>query len=101
MAFKDTLTLYEELVDTGIPETQAKIIAHQHGAVGASIVEFRNEIRESFATMDKRLDVSLMKIDSKLDVMTANIFWLKLIGGIMTIIFSTYLLGPLFKLAGH
>ena len=97
MAFKDTLTLYKDLIAAGTPEAQAEVIAHQNGSIGFVLEEFREEQNR----MDKRLDVSLMKIDSKLDVMTANIFWLKLIGGIMTVLFSSYLLGPLFKLVGH
>jgi len=44
MAYKDTLTLYEELVSTGTPEAQAKITAHQMGDLGDIMMEIRKDL---------------------------------------------------------
>ena len=48
MSYKDTLTLYEELVATGIPDSQAKIMAHQQGGVV-------DEMNNSGTRMDKTM----------------------------------------------
>jgi hypothetical protein len=51
MAYKDTLTLYEELVATGTPIEQAKIIAHQQGA----LVEEMGSIEKTLNRIEKDL----------------------------------------------
>lgn len=67
MAYKDTLTLYEELVSTGIPDSQAKILAHQQGG----IIDEMNSI-------GTRLEIKLTRIDSSMD-------WIKGIGATLAV----------------
>ncbi len=62
MSYKDTLTIYEELVASGIPEGQAKILAHQQGA----LVDVMNGI-------GFRLDRSLQEMKATLDGVTVTI----------------------------
>lgn len=45
MSYKDTLTLYEELVATGIPDAQAKIQAHQQGNLADEIGGVKDMIK--------------------------------------------------------
>ena len=80
MAYKDTLTLYEELVATGISDSQAKIMAHQHGELGDEVTNTCREIKEQINNLDKKLDVSLSEI--KVDMR-----WIKGIGYIMILLF--------------
>lgn len=72
MAYKDTLTLYEELVAKGVPEEQAKIQAHQLGGVSEA--------------MDRQTDV--------LQEIKKDLFWMRIIGGAMIV---TFLSNVLFK----
>lgn len=65
MAYKDTLTLFEELVATGVPEAQAKIQAHQLGGVTDEFGKIRNVL--------ERIEKDL--------------FWMRIIGGAMTFAF--------------
>jgi hypothetical protein len=51
MAYKDTLTLYEELVSTGTPVEQAKILAHQQGG----LVEEMGSIEITLKQIEKDL----------------------------------------------
>jgi hypothetical protein len=44
MKHKDTLTLYEELVASGISDTQAKIQAHQLGGVTDCLEEIKKDM---------------------------------------------------------
>ena len=46
MEYKDTLTLYEELVASGVSEDSAKIQAHQLGGVTDCMGEFSNTLKE-------------------------------------------------------
>ena len=41
---KDTLTLYEDLVASGIPDAQAKIQAHQLGGVTDVLEEIKKDL---------------------------------------------------------
>jgi hypothetical protein len=44
MAYKDSLTLYEELIATGTQEAQAKTIAHQMGDVTSILVKIEKDL---------------------------------------------------------
>jgi hypothetical protein len=44
MAYKDSLTLYEELIATGTPEAQAKTTAHQLGDVTNILVKIEKDL---------------------------------------------------------
>lgn len=61
MEIKDTLTLYNELKNTGIPEDQAQIQAKQLGSVYDLV---------------KNININLSKIDK-------DLFWMRIIGGAM------------------
>lgn len=63
MAIKDTLTLYKELLSTGVPEDQAEIQAHQLG----SFHDFAGNITTLVEKIEK------------------DLFWMRLIGGGMII----------------
>ena len=76
MSYKDTLTLYEEQVAAGVPDTQAKIIAHQLGAIGDELSIALNGIKEKLEDFDKRF----IKLDK-------DMFWMRYIGASMTISF--------------
>lgn len=76
MSYKDTLTIYEELVATGVPESQAKIQAHQMGAAGNAFEAAVGGLDRAIQGMNKRLD----KIDSVL-------FWMRIIAIAMTVAF--------------
>ena len=60
--YKDTLTLYEELVASGVPEGQAKVQAHQFGSVGDYMGNAINDMNAKFVEMDRKLE----KIDKDL-----------------------------------
>lgn len=66
---KDTLTLYEELVATGISDAQAKIQAHQMGAMG------------------DHLGNAINGLNTRLDKIEMDMFWMRIIGGAMTVAF--------------
>jgi len=72
MSYKDTLTLYEELVAAGIPDEQAKIIAHQQGGV----------VDEMIGT---RLGKTMHEIDIKLTKIDSSMNWMKGIGGTIVV----------------
>ena len=55
---KDTLTLYEELVASGVPDEQAKIQAHQLGGVTDILEDIKKDL-----------------------------FWMRIIGGAMIVAF--------------
>jgi hypothetical protein len=76
MAYKDTLTLYEELVVTGVPEEQAKMIAHQHGRLGDSVTNTCNEIKDQLV----KIDISIIEIKTEMK-------WMRNIGAGMIMIF--------------
>lgn len=104
MQYKDTLTLYEELIAEGTPEAQAKVIAHQHGAVGSSIDNLRLDMNSFKADMKADMNIfkssiekMLNRMDNKIDLMGKDIFWMKLIGTVMAITFSAHFIAPLFK----
>lgn len=65
MGYKDTLTLYEELIATGVSETSAKIQAHQLGAVTDCLDVISNTLKEIQKDMS----------------------WMRLIGAAMTVAF--------------
>jgi hypothetical protein len=72
MAYKDTLTLYEELVISGTPEAQAKIMAHQQGALADEM----GSIEKTLNRIEK--DLFWMRIIGAAMVVSfmSNIFWL-------------------------
>ena len=63
--YKDTLTLYEELVASGVPDAQAKIQAHQLGGINDA--------------MDRQTDI--------LEDIKKDLFWMRIIGGAMIVAF--------------
>ncbi len=65
MAYKDTLTLYEELIAKGTPEPEAKTIAHQLGGVNDVMQEIRDEMHG----------------------IRKDMMWMRVIGGAMTLAF--------------
>ena len=62
---KDTLTLYEELIASGVHDAQAKIQAHQLGDVALEQLD----IRQLMSKIDK------------------DLMWMRLIGGAMVVTF--------------
>jgi len=60
MTYKDTLTLYDELVATGTPSEQAKIIAHQQGALASDMENGFNGLNFTLKKIEK--DLSWMRI---------------------------------------
>lgn len=76
MSYKDTLTLYEELVAAGTPVPQAKIQAHQMGAMGDYLGEAIND-----------LNTTVRGVNTRLDKIETDMFWMRLIGGAMTVTF--------------
>lgn len=91
MLYKDTLTLYEELTASGVPEDQAKIQAHQIGSLGDclsnSIHSLETKLETRFLSIDTRF-ASIEKIISKLD---KDMFWMRVIGAAMTATFFAHL----------
>lgn len=69
MGYKDTLTLYEEQIAKGVPNEQAKIIAHQIGSLGDELSVSLNGIRDDIKDMRK------------------DMFWMRVIGTAMTVSF--------------
>ncbi len=76
MSYKDTLTLYEELVSSGVPVASAKIQAHQMGAMSDYLGDAIN-----------RLNTIIDSINTRLDKIENDMFWMRLIGGAMTVTF--------------
>ena len=74
--YKDTLTLYEELVASGVSEGQAKVQAHQLGSVGDYMGNAINDMNAKFVEMDRKLE----KIDK-------DLIWMRIIGGAMIVAF--------------
>lgn len=76
MNYKDTLTLYDELILAGTPEPQARAQAHQLGAwndiLGKAINDFTSEIH--------KINIRLEKIDKDMS-------WIRYIGAAMTVAF--------------
>lgn len=73
MSYKDTLTLYEELVATGTPEPEAKTIAHQLGALGSEVVNTCNEIKEQLNKMDSKIDSKIDQLRSDMNLSNAEL----------------------------
>jgi len=74
--YKDTLTLYEELVASGVSEGQAKVQAHQLGSVGDYMGNAINNMNAKFVEMDRKLE----KIDK-------DLIWMRVIGAAMIVAF--------------
>lgn len=87
MAYKDTLTLYEELIASGKSDNEAKIQAHQLGDLGDELSNTCREIKEQLTSMDKQLN----SIDKKMDItvieLKTEMKWMRIIGGAMTFAF--------------
>lgn len=80
MAYKDTLTFYDELVAAGTPTEQAKIMAHQQGGLADSLVGRFEALDARFETLDAKLELSLQGISK-------DLMWMRIIGGAMTLAF--------------
>ena len=80
MAYKDNLTLYEEMIAIGVPKEQASLQAHQLGSLGGEVVSTCNEIKEQIIELksDMKLSNSELKADMK---------WMKGIGYLMIVVF--------------
>ena len=74
--YKDTLTLYEELVASGVPDEQAKVQAHQLGSMGDYMGNAINGMNARFNEMDRKLE----KIDK-------DLIWMRIIGVAMIVAF--------------
>ena len=79
MRVKDSLTLYKELVDTGTPEAQAEVMAHQQGACYDILEEFRKQMNDFKTELKEdigelRADILGLKSDNQ---------WIIRIGGFM------------------
>lgn len=76
MSQKDTLTLYEDLINTGVPEEQAKIQAHQLGSLGDEVNNTCKEIKVHLIKIEK--DMYWMRVIGASLVLCfmSNIFWL-------------------------
>ncbi len=70
MAYKDNLTLYEEMIATGVPKEQASLAAHQLGSLGDLVVSTCNEIKEQLANL--RADMNLSNAELKADMKLSN-----------------------------
>jgi len=84
MSYKDTLTLYEELVATGIPDAQAKIMAHQQGAVidvmngiGFRLDKSLQEMQTTLAKHDTTLKLMMTFVVFMAAAFVANILFIK------------------------
>ena len=84
MSYKDTLTLYEELVATGIPDSQAKIMAHQQGAVidvmtgiGFRLDKSLQEMQTTIAKHDTTLKLMMTFVAFMTAAFVANILFIK------------------------
>jgi hypothetical protein len=86
MAHKDTLTLYNELIAGGVEEKEAQVKAKQLG-------EFKDEFGKSL----NELGASLKKIDVRLEAIDKDLFWMRVIGGAMTLAFFSNGLTNWFK----
>jgi len=80
MAYKDTLSIYKELLATGMPEAQADIQSHQMGSLADSLVGRFEAMDARFETLDAKLELSLQGISKDLK-------WMRIIGGAMTLAF--------------
>lgn len=69
MQYKDTLTLFDELVAAGTPEAQARAQAQQLGAIG-----------DNFSN-------SIAKIETVLGKLEKDSIWMRIIGAAMTVAF--------------
>lgn len=69
MSYKDTLTLYEELVASGVPDEQAKVQAHQLGGIGTYVGDAINEVNRKLEKIDK------------------DLIWMRVIGAAMIVAF--------------
>lgn len=69
MTYKDTLTIYEELVATGISDSEAKVQAHQFGSINVFILDVKQD-----------LEKSLSEIRDELKSMKKDMLWMRLIG---------------------
>jgi hypothetical protein len=85
MAYKDTLTLYNELRAAGIPEAQAQIQAQQDGELGDHVSNTFNEIKEQLTGMN----ISISMLNTKIDI---EMKWVKIIGsGLMVTLASIFI----------
>ena len=67
--YKDTLTLYEELVASGVPDDQAKVQAHQLGGIGTYVGDAISEVNRKLEKIDK------------------DLIWMRVIGAAMIVAF--------------
>jgi DNA anti-recombination protein RmuC len=87
MAYKDTLTLYEELIATGVPKEQASLQAHQLGSLGGEVVNTCNEIKEHLNKLDSKMDqlradtnLSNAELKSDMNLIKSDMGWIRWIG---------------------
>jgi hypothetical protein len=73
MSYKDTLTLYEELIASGKPDGEAKTQAHQLGALGSAVVNTCNEIKEQLNKMDSKIDSKIDQLRSDMNLSNAEL----------------------------
>lgn len=98
MSHKDTLTLYEELVATGISDAQARIQAHQLGGVSDFLEESLNKFNYSIQDSLDRLERSVEGTNRRMDKIDTNLWWMRSIGISMATIFFANIVVVLWKL---
>lgn len=90
MSHKDTLELYDELVAGGCTEAQARVQAKQLASVGDNLANALNRIDDKFTGALERIDKRLIAIDK-------DLFWMRIIGGSMTLAFLSNGISSWFK----
>lgn len=83
MQVKDTLTLYEELVATGVPDDQAKIQAHQLGGIASMLSTSIDEFKQSMDSFKSEI-----RSDYKWIMRIGGFISITLIGMIVKVVFN-------------
>ena len=76
MRYKDTLSLYDELVAGGCTEAQARVQASQLGGVG----EFLDEFKQDF-------NMQMIGLKEEMGDIKKDLHWMRLIGATMIVTF--------------
>lgn len=92
MSHKDTLTLYEEQIARGVPDEQARIIAHQLGNLADEFGSLTDELTRELRSLRSEMTAGFSKIDIRFIKIEKDMFWMRLIGAAMVITFFTNIL---------
>lgn len=80
MAYKDNLTLYEEMISAGVPKEQASLHAHQLGSLGDLVVSTCNEIKEQLVNLRTDMNLSNAELKADMNLIKSDMRWIKGIG---------------------